>query len=425
MSSAQAPTETELDLRSPAQAEKAPGLLNAPLPAAAKFATLLALVFGSLGALVALIVMLPRDAKPAGPTVRTYHIAVEEVQWRYAPSGFDNCTGHAVAASDHAKIFTVPDPAAGLIGDTYWRRRYVGYEPDGTFSVPRAAGWWPHAGIQGPTLRAGVGEVLRVRLLNRGRFPASLHVHGVPLITASRGEVAAAPAAPATAGTAAAPDLLDAVLSFFTGAAPKGATVLSAPNDPFSSGGRRSVCEGDGCRALDASSLLVEPDSVMEFSWAIPAEAGPEGAAGSVGRLYSELTYDGHVDAGLAGVLVVTPAGANALAPPADAPGGEVLALFSVSMESAAVLAAQRAGLCVARAGCQGDLALCGGTGGGRCAPSCLLALLPVRAGARHHQTCRAPRGAAKFGGRGVPQRRPQRRPPPPPPPPRRRRGFL
>jgi hypothetical protein len=33
-------------------------------------------------------------------------------------------------------------------------------------------------------------------------------------------------------------------------------------------------------------------------------------------------------------VLVVTPAGANAAAPPADAPGGEVLALFSVSMES-------------------------------------------------------------------------------------------
>jgi FtsP/CotA-like multicopper oxidase with cupredoxin domain len=330
---------TELDLRSPPPpptvVKEAPGLLNRPIPAAAKFGALVTLVLGSIVALVALIAVLPRDAKPAGPTVRTYHIAVEEVQWRYAPSGYDNCTGVLAAESDHASIFTVPNATKGLIGDTYWRRRYVGYAPDGTFSVPLAAGWWPHAGIQGPTLRAGVGEVLRVRLLNRGRFPASLHVHGVPLITASRGEVAAAPAA---AG-AAAPGLLDAALSFFTGAAPtRGAvTVLSAPdtpNDPFSSGGRSSVCEGDGCSELGAASLLVEPDGVMEFSWAITEEAGPDGAAGSVGRLYSELTYDGHVDAGLAGVLVVTPAGANAAAPPADAPGGEVLALFSVSMES-------------------------------------------------------------------------------------------
>jgi hypothetical protein len=61
------------------------------------------------------------------------------VQWRYAPSGFDACTGVPVADSEHASVFTVPNATAGLIGDTYWRRRYVGYAPDGTFSLPDGA----------------------------------------------------------------------------------------------------------------------------------------------------------------------------------------------------------------------------------------------------------------------------------------------
>ena len=67
-SSALAPTE--LDLRSPPMV-KTPGLLNRPIPAAAKLGALVSLVLGSLVALVALIALLPRDAKPARPTVRT------------------------------------------------------------------------------------------------------------------------------------------------------------------------------------------------------------------------------------------------------------------------------------------------------------------------------------------------------------------
>jgi len=266
-------------------------------------------------------------AQPGGPTIRTYHLAVEEVQWRYAPSGYDNCSGVPAAESMYASLFTVPNATLGLIGDTYWRRRYVDYEPDGSFSVARAGGWWPHAGVQGPGLRAGVGEVLRVRLLNRGRFPASLHVHGVPLDSVARGNLVAGDAPLHTT-------VLTLVLSFFSGAARLGATVLGAPKEPFSSGGRSSVCEGAGCAALGAGSLLVAPGDVAEFSWAIGEEAGPEGAAGSVGRLYSDLTYNGYADPGLAGVLVVTPQGCDASQPPQDA-AAEMLALFSVAMETA------------------------------------------------------------------------------------------
>jgi FtsP/CotA-like multicopper oxidase with cupredoxin domain len=297
-------------------------LLYAPLPRSVKFGALVTAVLGSLAVLLALIV--PRDA-PSSATIRTYHLAVEEVRWSYAPSGFDKCSGHHAAESEHVTTFITPNATRGFIGGTYWKRRFVSYEPDGTFSQPRAGDWWPHAGIQGPTLRASVGEVLRVRLLNRGRFPASLHVHGVPLDGASRGTLAAAPTST--------PTLLDAVLSFFSGAAPQGATVLNAPKDPFSSGARNSACTGAGCAKLTAGSLLVAPDDVMEFTWTIGEEAGPEGAAGSVGRLYSDLTYDGYTDAGLAGALVVTPRGVDGAKPPSDA-AAEALALFSVSMET-------------------------------------------------------------------------------------------
>jgi hypothetical protein len=55
----------------PTELVKAPDLLNRPIPAAAKFGAFVSLVLGSLGALLALIVLLPRDAKPASPTVRT------------------------------------------------------------------------------------------------------------------------------------------------------------------------------------------------------------------------------------------------------------------------------------------------------------------------------------------------------------------
>ncbi len=92
------------------------------------------------------------------------------------PQGADNCTGVPAALSEHAATFILADPAAGLIGDTYWRRRYVSYEPDGAFATPRADDAWSHAGVQGPSLRVAVGDVLRVRLLNKARFPASLCV---------------------------------------------------------------------------------------------------------------------------------------------------------------------------------------------------------------------------------------------------------
>ena len=153
----------------------------------------------------------------------------------------------------------------------------------------------------------------------------------------SRVEVGAAPTGSGAPGTLLT-TFVSATLSFFAGAAPS-STAAAAPMDPFSGGGRGSVCAGAACAALGTEGLIVAPDAVLEYSWMVTDSAGPQGAADTVGRLYSALEYNGHADAGLAGVLVVARRGAGgkdgeAVEPPADA-AAERVSIFSVSMESA------------------------------------------------------------------------------------------
>lgn len=259
------------------------------------------------------------------------------------PEGFDNCTGLSVDDhSTHAYTFGHQDPSAGLIGSTYWRRRFTSYVPDGAFSTPRSSGAWAHAGVQGPTLRAAVGDELRVRVRNRSRLPASLHLFGIPLASVSRVKESASASGPSPPSAPA--SVLDSVLRFFSSLAP-GAGVVApssnpAGNDPFSSGNRKSVCSGPGCAGLSASNLEVAPGETIEYSWVIPASAGPgpNSAQSSAGRLYSSLAYEGHNDPALAGLLVVhAPGGGDASSPDALPSGvaAERLALFSNSMESA------------------------------------------------------------------------------------------
>ena len=145
----------------------AAGALSSAAPAAA-ISPVKLLAMGAAAVCMGVIALAVSLALTRGgsspPPTRTYHIAVEEVPWRYAPSGYDNCSGLPAAEAAHAGTFILQNATLGLIGDTYWRRRYVSYEPDGTFSKLRTGDWWTHAGIQGPTLRAGVGEVLRAPL---------------------------------------------------------------------------------------------------------------------------------------------------------------------------------------------------------------------------------------------------------------------
>jgi hephaestin len=281
---------------------------------------------------IALVISLsPKLAKDKGQVPRTYHFAVDEVMWNYAPYGYDNCSGVEASLSPHAKTFLTPDLATGLIGATYRRRQFTSFETDGTFSVSRPQDTWAHVGNQGPTMRAAVGETLRVRVRNRSRFPSSLHIMGIPLYSAAR--ISHDELKPETVKDV-------TIFNFFssmTGSvSDNSASTSSLTSDAFSSGSRDYICAGDNCKDASSQTLDVLPDETVEFVWKIPDEAGPDPGMSSVGRLYSSLTYEGANDPALSGLLVIVPSGSDASSSNTLPQGvaAERLALFSVSMES-------------------------------------------------------------------------------------------
>lgn len=84
---------------------------------------------------------------------RTYYIAADEVNWDYAPSGYDVAMGHPFDALE--KLYTEPGPHR--IGGVYKKAIYREYT-NGTFTKlkPRPADQ-QYLGLVGPILRGEVG----------------------------------------------------------------------------------------------------------------------------------------------------------------------------------------------------------------------------------------------------------------------------
>ncbi|MDL1866621.1 copper oxidase [Betaproteobacteria bacterium PRO4] len=95
--------------------------------------------------------------------VREYWIAAEKVDWNYAPAGINRID---------------PQSDLGVWGKTltYTKYRYIGYT-DSSFSQPIPQPEW--MGILGPTIRAVVGDTIKVHFLNKADIPLSIHPHGV------------------------------------------------------------------------------------------------------------------------------------------------------------------------------------------------------------------------------------------------------
>ncbi|KAL6754045.1 ferroxidase-like protein [Haematococcus lacustris] len=109
---------------------------------------------------------------------RTYYIAAEEVTWDYAPSGGQMCSGEVEPFDEGAAVFLGP-PEGIRIGSNYTKAQFFEYT-DANFSTrverrPEEA----YLGLVGPLLRATVGDTIVVMFLNRIRYYASLHPHGV------------------------------------------------------------------------------------------------------------------------------------------------------------------------------------------------------------------------------------------------------
>ncbi|XP_039249942.2 hephaestin-like protein [Styela clava] len=105
---------------------------------------------------------------------RIYYVAIEEIEWDYAPSGKKAKEGVMLDDDEDASVFT--SSGRTRIGRVYKKAVFREYE-DTTFSTrsPREEHW----GIIGPPLRAEVGDLMIVHVKNNAFREYSMHPHGV------------------------------------------------------------------------------------------------------------------------------------------------------------------------------------------------------------------------------------------------------
>ncbi|RMZ00944.1 hypothetical protein D0860_07799 [Hortaea werneckii] len=112
--------------------------------------------------------------------VRRYYIAAEEVEWDYAPSGWDNWLGVPMANSPRANM-----AGANTYGTKWLKALYRGYT-DASFTELTEQPPWQ--GTQGPTIRSEVGDLVEIMFLNRlSRNYATVHSMGLTYVKADGG----------------------------------------------------------------------------------------------------------------------------------------------------------------------------------------------------------------------------------------------
>jgi hephaestin len=189
----------------------------------------------------------------AGGKTRTYYVAVDEVNWDYAPMGVDQMTGKPF---DHMSMMYA-EQGKNRIGKVYRKAVYHEYT-DSTFStLKKRTPEWEHLGLLGPALHAEVGDTIQVFFKNNGTKSYSMHPHGVFYEKNSEG-------------------------SYYNDGA----------NDPTHNG-------------------VVAPGETHTYTWKIPERAGPGPSdPSSVVWLYHSHNYEAKdTDAGLIGAIIVTSKG--------------------------------------------------------------------------------------------------------------------
>lgn len=128
--------------------------------------------------------IIPTDFHYSGQ-IRRYYIAAEEETWDYFPSGWDNWLGVPLSVSPRARLagYTAP----GTLGTKWQKALYRGYT-DATFTTrtPQPA----TQGIQGPTLRAEVGDMIEILFINKlPQNYASMHSMGLAYSKVNEGSL--------------------------------------------------------------------------------------------------------------------------------------------------------------------------------------------------------------------------------------------
>ncbi|TKA76881.1 hypothetical protein B0A55_03207 [Friedmanniomyces simplex] len=113
----------------------------------------------------------PPDFEFSG-NVRRYYVAAEEVEWDYAPTGWDNWLGVPMNVSPRADM-----AGANQYGTKWLKALYRGYT-DSSFSTYSEQPAWQ--GTQGPTIRSEVGDLIEIMFVNNlSQNYATMHSMGL------------------------------------------------------------------------------------------------------------------------------------------------------------------------------------------------------------------------------------------------------
>ncbi|KAI6875054.1 Cupredoxin [Hortaea werneckii] len=187
--------------------------------------------------------------------VRRYYIAAEEVEWDYAPSGWDNWLGVPMANSPRANM-----AGANTYGTKWLKALYRGYT-DASFTELTEQPPWQ--GTQGPTIRSEVGDLVEIMFLNRlSRNYATVHSMGLTYVKAD------------------------------------GGATYANVTDP---GRNITLGEAD---AVPPSNVYegVEPGGCVVYKWMVEEDSGPdEGDVSKVHSYHSYVAMQQDTNAGLIG----------------------------------------------------------------------------------------------------------------------------
>jgi manganese oxidase len=233
--------------------------------------------------LVALAMQALPNSQTTSGVVRTYYIAAEEIDWDYAPLGVDIMTGKPFEGTSAA--YAKPGPIH--IGNVYRKAIYREYT-DATFATRKTRPPQDdYLGLLGPTVRAEVGDTIKVIFRNNASRPYSMH----------------------------------------------------APDDVFRprhKAGSGTSVDADGFVTNGDPEDTVQPGATATYEWDVPELAGPQpGDVSSIVWVYSSRVGESKdVAAGLMGAMIVTRRGqANADGTPKDV-DREMIALFTAFNEN-------------------------------------------------------------------------------------------
>ena len=219
------------------------------------------------------------EAAAATTTTRTYYIAADEVDWNYAPLGRNEIAGRPFNDDENVFIAQGPD----RIGSTYRKALFRQYT-DATFTrlQPKDARW-QHTGLLGPTIRAEVGDTIKVVFRNNASRPYSMHPHGVRYAKDSEGA-------------------------------------------PYN----------DGTSGANKADDAVPPGQTVTYTWEVPARSGPAEHDGpSVMWMYHSHTDEiKDTNSGLMGPMIIYPDGALRADGSVAGIDREFIAVFSVLDEN-------------------------------------------------------------------------------------------